>query len=211
MKPAQDLGFALRALRKSPAHTIVMLSTMALGVGLNSAMFSIVDAVMLRPLPYRNPDRLVSIWETQRGSDRRMALAGPNFDDLRGKASFLEGLAGYQGGESLVTGGSSLLRVPSYLVSSDFFRVMGVSAEMGRLFSAEESAPGGSHVAVIGHGLWQSALGGSTAALGKTITVFGWTVEVIGVLPEGFAYPQGAGVYIPDQMWPMGPVGPPTT
>lgn len=204
MRLLQDLRFAMRSLRKSPAYAIVMLCTMALGVGLNSAMFSIVNAVMLRPLPYQDPDRLVGIWEAQRGGSRSIHFAGPNYEDLQDRAGLFEAVAQYRGGQAVVGGGASPVRAQAYLVSREFFRVMGATAEIGRLFSPEETTEGAAPAAILGHGLWQSSFGGSEAVLGKTVTVFGRQAQIVGVMPAGFEYPKGAAVYLPAELVPLG-------
>lgn len=193
----RDFQFTLRSLRKDAGWGVAVLLTLTLGIGASTAILSVVDAVLLRPLDYAEPDRLVVLHErnVERGGELA-AVGPPTFFGWRRLSASFAGLAAYSGVGVATLGGDLADRVPYQSVSPGFFGVLGVQAARGRTFLPEEETPG-HDVAVVSHGFWQSRLGG-TADLGQEVRLDGTTYRVVGVLPEGFRfYGGGADVYLP--------------
>jgi putative ABC transport system permease protein len=147
-----DFRYAIRTLRKNPAFTVVAVLTLALGIGANTALFSVVNAVLLRPLPYRDPARLVQLWESNQWS-RTVLVSRLNFLDWREQSHSFESMAVYAGGPVTATGGDLPQRTSGTEVSRGFFETFGVQPSLGRTFLAEELRPSASVPAVIGYGL----------------------------------------------------------
>ncbi|HYY99807.1 MAG TPA: ABC transporter permease, partial [Pyrinomonadaceae bacterium] len=185
----KDLRYGFRMLRRRPGFTAVAVLTLALGIGANSAIFSVVNAVLLRPLPYEHPERLVRVMllDTKRGETIR-DHAYLNYADMRAQSNSFEGLAAYADTGASLTGDAEPERVSGIVTSANFFRVLGVNAQLGRTFAPEEEQPGAS-VIVISHGLWQRRFGGDPRALGRQVTLGGKPATVVGVLPAGFQFP----------------------
>lgn len=191
----QDIRFALRQLRKSMGFTVMATLTLALGIGAATAVFSLVDAVLLKPLPFPQPDRIVvleTLSKSRSGSGPATVpndTSYPNFFDWRDQAHAFDSMASYQGQSfTLSTVNAAAQRIDGMAVSSDFFRVLGVSPALGRSFlRAEEQA--GDRSVIISHGLWQSALNASPDAIGKTIQLSDETYTVVGVMPASFQFP----------------------
>jgi predicted permease len=183
----QDIRYGLRMLRKSPGFTAVVVITLALGIGANTAIFSVVRAVLLKSLPYPDPDRLMLLDEYQEHSGR-MSVAWPNFLDLQNQSRSFDAMAAYHGvGRSLTgIGEPTLLRGAE--VSAPFFSILGVKPLLGRSFTDAEDKPGASPVVVVGYGFWRDRLGGDPAVLGRSITLSQESFTVIGVLPPDFRY-----------------------
>jgi putative ABC transport system permease protein len=191
----QDLRFALRQLRKSPGFTLMALLTLALGIGATTAVFSLVDTVLLHPLPFAQPERLVSLntLEQQRPgggiADVPADTSYPNFFDWRAHARSFASMASY-GGQSftLELANAPARRIDGMAVSADFFRVLGIDPMLGRSFTRSEEEAGNRSV-VISHSLWQSAFNGSPTVIGKALHLSDETYTVIGVLPASFEFP----------------------
>jgi predicted permease len=180
---AQDTRFAMRALLARPSFSIVAALTLALGIGANAAIFSVVDAALLKPLPYADPDRLVSVWP-------RGAMMPGVFVRARDETRTLDPIAGYSGGAAVsMTGASEPARLVQCEVTSRFFDVLGVRAELGRTFVDAEDQPGRDRLAVLGHALWQQRFGGDRAIIGRSVVVDGVPRTVVGVMPAGFHFP----------------------
>jgi len=187
-------------LRKSPAFTVIALITLALGIGANTAIFSIVNAVLLKPLPYRQPDRLVSLNEmiqTQSGELRPSATSYPDFLDWRDRAQSFSGMASYRGDVVTLTGSSQPMHLFAAIVAGDFFSVVGTQPLLGRGFTRYDEKPG-SHVTVLSYDLWQSAFGGDEKIIGRAITLDQQSFTVIGVMPPGYAFPLDSD---PPKLW----------
>jgi len=187
----QDLRFGLRTLRKSPAFTVIALFTLALGIGANTAIFSIVNAVMLKPLPFPDSDKLlyvVSAFSKQKDVTRPFAISYPDFFDWRAMSKSFSGIASYHGDSVTLTGLDQPLHVTGSMVSSDFFSVLGVQPMLGRGFTRDEEKPG-THVVVLSHQLWESAFHSDKEIVGKTITLEKQSYNVVGVMPAGFTFP----------------------
>jgi putative ABC transport system permease protein len=195
----KDIRFAVRGLLKRRGFTSIAVLTLALGIGACTAIFSVVDGVLLRSLPYPEAERLVELQEvTAKGS--RISFAEPNFLDLRARSHTLEGVAEYSGGTATVIGGSEPARAVTVRVSADFFRVIGTRPFLGRTFAPEESKPGGAPVAVISNDFWRQVLGGKTDLTATTLRISDKSFSVIGVMPPGFGFPYRAGVWIPREI-----------
>src|SRR4051794_4324451 len=170
-----DLKFAFRSLRSRPGFTILAIAILALGIGANTAIFSVVNGVLLRPLVYRDPDRIVMVGKTWRNAPKLTLsqLSEPDFDDLHAQNTVFDSLAAYQGGgaDSSVIVGNSAEFAGVATISEDFFPVMSVEPAMGRLLTHEEYQYGAAKVAVIGDGFWKRRLNGDPKVLGQDIRV----------------------------------------
>jgi len=192
----QDLRYAARMLRTRPGFTAAAVISLALGIGACAAIFSVVDSVLLRSLPYPESDRVVQLREvSEKGT--YMRVTEPNFTDARARNNSLDALAQYGGMLVTVTGGSQPVRTPAYWVSGDFFRVLKVEPLVGRTFLPEENSLGGAQVAVVSYGFWQRLMGARTDLTGATLKVDDQVVTVVGVMPQGFAYPEDAEIWTP--------------
>jgi putative ABC transport system permease protein len=182
-----DLRFALRGLRKSPSFTLVAIVVLALGTGANTAIFSIVHAVLLRPLPFHDPDRVMLLSEKipKRGINRS-DLCAANFFDLQQRNQSFTVMAIHSGRGFALTGDASPEQVAGALVSWSFFSVLGVSPERGRTFRYQDDDAGAAKVVVLSYRLWQRRFGGDAGILGKTVFLNGLPHQVVGVMPQGF-------------------------
>lgn len=197
----QDLRYAARMLRTRPGFTAAAVISLALGIGACAAIFSVVDSVLLRSLPYPEADRIIQLREvSEKGT--YMPVAEPNFTDARAQNNSLDGLAQLSGRLVTVRGGSQPVRTHAYWVSGDFFRVLKVEPFAGRTFLPEERTPGGAQVAVVSYGFWQRLMGGKTDLAGATLQVDDQLVTVVGVMPQGFTYPESTEVWIPRETLP---------
>jgi putative ABC transport system permease protein len=192
-----DLRFALRQLRKSPGFTFVTILTLALGIGASTAIFSVLNAVLLRPLPYPSQERLVEVSELNEAG-RGMPFAQPNFDDLAMRNHSFEAIASYTRGPEAVAGGSEPVRTNISGVSLDFFPVLGVAPAVGRLISSETLREG-NQVAVVSHGFWKRMLAGHTNLERTALRFANHSFAVIGVLPPETEFPAGTEVWFPSE------------
>jgi putative ABC transport system permease protein len=194
----RDLRYGVRVLRGAPGFTAAAVVTLALGIGATSAIFSVVRTVMLEPLPYREPDRIVAVWETNRGGTQRNTIAPANFVAWRERTRTLEhlGMVGPASLAVIVNGQAEEIAGLSF--SADVFRALGVQPALGRSYTAAEDFGGGNAVIVLSHEFWQGRLGGRRDVLDMTITTDGLRRTVIGVMPPGFTVVgQKAGFLIP--------------
>ncbi|HEY0765137.1 MAG TPA: ABC transporter permease [Pyrinomonadaceae bacterium] len=197
----KDIRFGVRSLLRRPGFTALAIITLALGIGASTAIFSVVDGVLLRSLPYPNADQIVQLREiNSRGSLIR--FADPNFVDVRARSRSFAGIAQYTGDLTTVLGGSEPVRAQTFAVSADFFNVLGVKPIVGRTFAADESKAGGAPVAVVSYGFWQRLLGGKTDLSGTSLRAMDQSLTVVGVMPAGFAFPQDAEIWIPRELFP---------
>src|SRR5689334_12297600 len=186
----QDLRYGLRMLVKKPALTMVAVLTLALGVGANTAIFSIVDAVLLRPLPYRDPDRLVRILFNEPGVGLRdVRFSKPELDDLQTQSGVFEDVSPIFEGSEDLTGAGQPERVEGVNGSFSYFSMLGVTPQIGRLYGPQDFVPGFAAEAVISDGLWRRAYGADPNVLGRTIRIDNDPLTIIGVLPRGFRHP----------------------
>jgi predicted permease len=186
----QDVRYGLRMMVKKPTVTIVAVLTLALGVGANTAIFSIVDAVLLRPLPYRDPDRLVRIFFNEPGVGLRdVRFSKPELDDLQTRADVFEDISPIFEGSENVIGAAQPERVDGVNGSFSYFSMLGVTPQLGRLFGPQDFVPGFTDTAVISDGLWRRAYGADPNVVGRTLRLDNDPVTIIGVLPPGFRHP----------------------
>lgn len=195
-----DLKYALRSLGKTPAFTAIAIATLALGIGASTAIFSVLDAVLLRPLPYPQQERIVALRELDE-KGRGMAFAEPNFDDLRARSRSFAALAKYSEGTEAIAGGSEPVRTNTSAVSEDFFRVLGVRPFAGRFFSTASGVEG-NEVAVVSYGFWKRLLAGRTNLEGATLRFAGRSFAVVGVLPPDIGFPPDIDVWFPSTIYP---------
>ena len=187
----QDFRFALRMLRKSPGFTAIAVITLALGIGANTAIFSIVNAVLLKPLPFPEPDRLLYVtsgFSNQKDVARPFAISYPDFLDWRANAKSFSGMASYHGDSFTLTGLAQPLHIFGVTVSGDFFNVVGQQPFLGRGFTRDEEKPG-TRVVVLSHQLWESAFHGDRGIVGRAITMDKQSYTVVGVMPPGYVFP----------------------
>ncbi len=189
----QDLRYGARMLLKQPGFTLIAVITLSLGIGANTAIFSVVNAVLLRPLPYREPDRLVALWSAnpERGATSR-PVSTPDFEDWRAQNRVFEAIAAYPAvdvtGMTLNDQGAAEQLNTAY-VTADFFALLGVQAALGRAVLPHEHEPGRNQVVVLSHGLWQRRFGADPGIVGKTLTLDGRSFTVTGVMPPGLHLP----------------------
>ena len=187
----QDIRYACRTLRKSPGFSLVAIITLALGVGANTAMFSVINAVLLRPLPFPHPERLVAVTETDLRSAtsiRSTSVSWPNFFDWRSRAHGVESLSAYRDADFTLTSGTRSLHIDGAVVSSEFFSTLGVQPVLGRGFQLEEERAG-ADVAVISDQLWRSEFDADPAVVGRAMRLNGRRFSVVGVMPPRFRFP----------------------
>jgi putative ABC transport system permease protein len=194
----QDLRYSARMLLKKPGFTTIAVLTLALGIGACTAIFSIVDAVLLRPLPYPDAEKIVSLREVDAKS-RQITFAEPNFLDVRARNHTLAAAAEYNMGLTTVLGGSEPVRTRVASVSGDFFKTLGVQPATGRSFLPEE---GGHPVAVVSHGFWQRLLGSRDDLAATPLRIGDAIFKVVGVMPQGFNFPKDAEIWLPIELYP---------
>src|SRR5437588_1641172 len=193
----QDLRYGLRMLLKNPGFTTVAIIALALGIGANSAIFSVVNTVLLRPLPYKNPERLVMVWEDNSKQGFPRDTPSPaNFMDWRDQNHVFESAAALVEISFNLTGVGDPERIDGRRVSGSLFSLLGVEPQLGRAFRPEEDQRGGNHVVIISHGLWQRRFGSDPGIIGKPINLNGESFTVVGVMPRTFQFPTRT-----DQLW----------
>jgi predicted permease len=183
----QDLRYGARVLAKSPVFTAVAVLTLALGIGANTAVFSVINGVLLRPLSYKEPERIITIWEPSRGG-HTLGLTDVEFFDIRDRNQVFEELAAYATGATNFTGVGEPERVTATWVSADFFPVLGVQPALGRDLMAEDDKPDPAPVVVLSYGLWQRRFGADQGVIGRQLSLNGISRTVIGVMPLGFQF-----------------------
>ncbi|MGH9852713.1 MAG: ABC transporter permease [Blastocatellia bacterium] len=197
----QDLRYSARMLVKKPGFTLIAVITLALGIGANTAIFSVVHTLLLRPLPFPEPDRLVVL----AGKGKETLLGGtvayPDYEDWRARAQSFEDMACFLNTGLNLTGVDPPVAAPSRRVSWNFFPMLGVKPQLGRLFSDQDDRPGATPTALISHGVWTEKFGGDPGVIGKTISLNGAPFEVIGVLPPGFEFLRRDDIYVPLGLW----------
>lgn len=183
-----DIRYSLRTLRKNPGFTLVVTLALALGIGANTLIFSVVNAILLRPLPFDEPERLAMLWGEVRG-ERHSPTSYADLMDLRRDATSMAKLAGFGRTSTFITDGGEPEPVRGCVASADLFPVLGAQAALGRVFTAEEDRPGSQQVAVLSDGLWRRRYGGDRGIIGRTVMFDGKPVTVLGVMPPGFQFP----------------------
>jgi predicted permease len=198
----QDLRYALRQLRRAPAFAAITVLTLGIAIGANTAVFSVVNGVVLEPLPYPEPDELTILWTRYlppSGFDiDKFVLSGPEILDIQDESRVLESVGIFQAGSRALTGqdlAAQRVRVGFYSV--DVFPTLGVTPALGRWFSAEEDLPDGPDVTVLSHTLWRDRFGSDPTLIGSSIVMNGVATEVVGVMPEGFEFPSDTRAWLP--------------
>jgi hypothetical protein len=186
----KNLIYSVRMLLKKPGLTVVAIVAMGLGIGANTAIFSVVNTVLLQPLPYDQPEQLLRLATEQRNQalDGRGAFSTPDFLDVQQRSTTLEYVATFQGAGTVMTEGGDPERLLGAVVNADYFPLLRVKPILGRVFTREEDKPGAAPVILISHGLWQRRFGGDPNIIGRELNLGGKTT-VIGVMPAGFEYP----------------------
>ncbi len=195
----QDLRYGVRMLLKKPGFTLVAVMTLALGIGANTAIFTVVNAVLLRPLPYPGAEKLMEAGRAYTGSDEVNALSEPKFVFLRDNNQSFEAVTATQemGSNTYLADESQSEYIRGWRVSADFFRVLGVLPARGRGFTNDEDSPGGENVVILSDGLWRRRFGSDTGIIGKTISLNGNACAVVGIMPPGFEYFGAQDVFVP--------------
>ncbi|HKV40423.1 MAG TPA: ABC transporter permease [Blastocatellia bacterium] len=189
----RDLIYAVRILRRNPAFTAIAVLTLGLGIGANTAIFSIVNAVLLRPLAYPNPGRLVMVWGTdKRRGDMEDVASYPNFEDWKSQSTVFESMAAFTRPGAVLSGAGDAEDVASIQVSPGFFETLGEPLQLGRTFTEDENQAGAPKVALIGYDLWKTRFGGKTDVLGHTLRINEETYSIIGVMRPGFSISSSA-------------------
>ena len=197
----QDLKYAARGLRKSPGFSATVILTLALGIGATTAIFSVVYGVLLRPLPYQNPDRLMAIFEVnQRGT--HSSLAAPNFDDFRAQNHTFQTMARYNGGVASVLGPAGPTRAGVAFVTRDYFEVLGVRPVMGRSFAPDDARLGAAPVLLASYGYWKEYLASARDLSPLKLRIQDRIYSVVGVLPEQFKFPEKTDLWLPSELDP---------
>jgi predicted permease len=196
----QDMRYGLRLLLKNPGFTAIAVLTLALGIGANTALFSVVNGVLLNPLPYPNPDQLVAVYAKSTDFERS-SITYPNFLDWQKDSHSFSALGAIRSEEYNLTGVGEPERLHGHMISADFFAALGVPLPLGRNFRSEEDQAGGTPVAILGDGLWKRKFGLSPEVLGKSITLNGKTHTVIGVAPTSITGFSPTDVYVPIGQW----------
>jgi predicted permease len=201
-----DIRYGWRGLRRAPGFTTAAVLTLVLGVGANTAVFTVVNGVLLRPLPFAEPERLylIAYDETNPAFDRPPSMWESTFAELRGSSRAFEGMTSFGQAQHTLTGAGDPVRLPSALVDAAFTAVLGVTPALGRGFAAEEETPGRDQVVLLGDRLWRSRFAGDPAAVGRSVTLDGIPHTVVGVMPPGFDFPYDVELWLPVPETPPG-------
>lgn len=191
----KDIQYGIRSLLKRPGYTAIAVMTLALGIGANTAIFSVVNAVVLRPLPYADPDRLVVLWETSPGSDRRSVAPG-NFVDWSAQNKTFEELAATFYGNFNVTGDGEPERIDGATITSNFMHVLGAQPQLGRTFLPDDDEHQDRNLVLLGHALWQRRFGGARDVLNRSITIDEQRYTVVGVMGPEFQFPERSELWV---------------
>jgi len=192
----QDIRYGVRMLMKTPSVSVIVIIALALGIGANSAIFSVVNAVLLRPLPYEESERLYLLNEKSQALDE-MSISYPNYQDWKVQNRVFEGIGVYNRQSYNLTGVGEAERIVTGQVSADLFKVLRVRPAYGRVFTNDEDKPGTAPVVVLSYGLWQRRFGGDTSILNQAITLNGKSYTVIGIMPADYFYPTRAEMWVP--------------
>jgi putative ABC transport system permease protein len=200
----RDISFALRQIVRNPGFAVVVILTLALGIGASTSIFSVADAVLLRPLPYPNPQQIVRVWE-QMPNGHQPNLAESNFQDFLAQNNTFSSFAAYDYGLASVSGGSEPARVNISTVSSGFFPTLGIQPFRGRLFTEDEQRPHGAPAIIVSYGYWQRYLGSATDLSKFHLDLEGGSYPVVGVMPPGFDFPSDVAAWISRELDPPPP------
>ena len=195
----RDIRYGVRSLLKRPGFTLIAVVALALGIGANTAIFSLVNAVLLQPLPFAEPDRLVWVWGNIRNGGNRASVSPPDFLDYRQQNTTFEEFAAAIGGPLPLnlTGSGEPERLTGAAVTGNYFKALGTPPALGRTFVLENEKPGNDQVAVLSYGLWQKRFAGDPNIVNKTVVLDGKNFAIIGVMPQGFNFPRAAELWVP--------------
>src|SRR5262245_47662084 len=195
----QDLRYGARMLLKSPGFTLIAVLTLAMGIGANVAIFSVVNAVLIRPLPFREPDRLVWSWGNIRNGGNRASVSPLDYLDYRSQNHTFEDFAAMISVpiSANLTGNGEPQRLTAAGVTGNFFQALGVPATLGRTLLLENEKTGHDQVAVLSYALWQNRFGADPGIINKRITLDGKSIEVIGIMPRDFGFPATTEIWLP--------------
>jgi predicted permease len=191
----QDLRFSARLWRKRPGFAVAIVLTIALGIGATTGIFSVIYGVLLRPLPYSEPERIVGVWQVGRQGNR-MQTSDVNFEDWHQQNNCFSGLAQFAAGTTTVIGGSEPVRLVAAVVSEDFFHIFGVQPVIGRNFFRDEHMQGSGGAIIVSYGYWQRYLAGDPDLANKFLTVYNATRPIVGVMPAQFSFPIGSEIWV---------------
>ncbi|HET9528336.1 MAG TPA: ABC transporter permease [Pyrinomonadaceae bacterium] len=195
----RDMRYGFRGLLKRPGFTVIALIALALGIGANTAIFSLVNAVVLQPLPYAEPDRLVWVWGNIRTGGNRASVSPPDYLDYRSQNKTFEQFAATASttAPATLTGSGEPERLNASVVTGNYFQALGVAPELGRGFSLDNEKPGSDRVTIISHALWQKRFSGNPGIVNQQIILDNISFEVIGVMPKDVSFPQTADLWVP--------------
>lgn len=194
----QDVRYSIRTLSRSPGFTAIVILTLALGIGANTAIFSVVNAVLLAPLPYNQPNKLVMVWTKNVSKGyKTFPVSGGDYAEWKSENSVFENVAASSDTLYTLTGAGEPQIVIGYEFSADYFRILGTVPELGRTFLDEEDSPGGADVVVLGDAIWRRTFGADPHIVGKSITLTGKPFTVVGVMPPDFRYPSLVELWTP--------------
>jgi putative ABC transport system permease protein len=201
----QDIRYGARVLARNKAFTLVAVLTLALGVGANTAIFSVVNELLLRPLPFRDADRIVMLWEVSPEGRRQNPTSRANFLGWREQSKSYEAVAAFSDQRANLTGAGDPEEVTMQMASSGLFNVLGVNALVGRTFTRDDVQPGAERAAVLGYGIWQRKFGGDPSVVGRPVTLNGQTYTVVGVMPANFQWHirSRSGTGRPAEVWTL--------
>ena len=205
----QDIRYGIRMLTKSPGFTALAVITLALGIGANTAIFSVINSVVLRPLPFREPGRLVALWQTE-SAPGNFPLTGPDYLDWQAQSRTLEATSLYSWERTANASGAGEAEAATAIsTQSNFFTVLGVQPQFGRTFDSGEDLAGKNHVAILSNAFWHRKFGGRSDVLGKTIELNDEPYTIVGVLPPWFNFQRATEIWTPMDMTPkaLGPRG----
>ncbi|MEP6765258.1 MAG: ABC transporter permease [Gemmatimonadaceae bacterium] len=195
----RDLPLAFRGLRRTPGFSLLCILTIAVGIGANAAIFSVINAVLIKPLPYGEPDRLVRIWESLKDQrDWKGSVSVPNLEDWRAQSHSIENFVAYNYAERILDGGNEPERILGLEASANIFNTLHAAPLRGRVFAANEDQPGSNRVVVLSERFWRRRFGGDTTIVGRSIILSGLSHTVIGIMPESFAFPSN---YSNNDVW----------
>ena len=192
-----DFRYALRSMGKNPGFTILAVVVMGLGIGANTAVFSVVNSVLLKPLDYHDPDRIVTIRTYWKKTGRGLQVSGPDFHDLHDQSTAFSAMAYYYGYETAVNPGNTAEYASISGVTAEFPEVFDLRPELGRTFSADEVKPGSSGAVMISDGYWRSHFAADPGALGRTVRIGGHALPIVGVMPPHFHFPDKTDLWLP--------------
>ena len=191
----KDFKYGIRSFLRKPGFTLLALFALAIGIGVNTAIFTVVHSVLIQPLPYLNPDRILILWEKSTQMDTSVSY--PNFLDWRSDNQVFQSMAAFRRDSFNLTGRGEPERLQGRMVSAEFFQILGVSPQLGRNFQTKEDQPGGVPVVILSDALWKNHFGSDKAILGKQILLNDKSYSIVGVTPQHFEFGSGADLFVP--------------